>query len=331
MLRYFASTESLFRFLVWAILCLIALVDFVALKAMGIKLVIDSDYSFIIKLILVFMAFSLFLHKIAKNALKDGFKKFALGFKTLACFLEFSAQFFVFIGSFVILSYIAASSSRPIYDSELFAIDKFLGFDWLAYILWVNKYPEVNDIMKTAYHSAFQVAFIFVILSFTQRYARLYSFMLCLILSVIIVIGISAIFPATGYYNFLHINMGDYPHLYGAPGYVHIKDLYGMRSGELAALNLSELKGIISFPSFHAAMAVTMAWAFWGIIWVAVPFLLLNVIMLTAIPVSGGHYLIDVIAGAFIAIGVICLVKYITKYADTKFETINNNFSGERI
>jgi len=326
MLKYFSSTENLLRFLVWIILGLIVLVDFISLKALGIKLVIDNDCSFIIKLIFVFMVSSLFIHKIAKNASNDGFGHFAFGFKTLACFLEFCAQFFLFIGSFVILSYVAASSSRPLYDSELFAIDKFLGFNWLAYILWVNQYTEINTILKTAYHSVFQIAFIFVILSFTRNYTRLYSFMLCLILSVIIVITISAIFPSTGYYNFLHINMADYPHLYGTPGYVHVQDLYRMRSHEVSELNLSDLKGIISFPSFHAAMAVIMAWAFWGRLWIAAPFLLLNAAMLAAVPVAGGHYLIDVIAGVFIATVVIFFVKYIAGYADVKFVNINNNF-----
>jgi membrane-associated phospholipid phosphatase len=66
-------------------------------------------------------------------------------------------------------------------------------------------------------------------------------------------------------------------------------------------VELSNLDGIVTFPSFHAAAAVLLAWAASGIPFLRYPMIALNFLMLiSAIPI-GGHYAIDVIAGSLVA------------------------------
>jgi len=64
-------------------------------------------------------------------------------------------------------------------------------------------------------------------------------------------------------------------------------------------------EGIISFPSFHAALGIVFIVALWSVPvlrWIATA---TNVLMILATPVDGGHYFIDVFAG--IGIAVLCL------------------------
>ena len=71
----------------------------------------------------------------------------------------------------------------------------------------------------------------------------------------------------------------------------------------------SELGGIITFPSFHAAAAILALWAFWGIWWLRPFALITNVSMLLATPVIGGHYFVDILAGILVAVGAIFAAK----------------------
>lgn len=323
MLKHFTSTESFLRFLVWGSLGLIALVDFIAIKMLGIKLVAGDEQIEVALGILTCALLSVLIHKLVKKSLADGFKRLSFGFKTSAYFLELLASFALFASLFVILSYIAASSTRPFFDAELMTIDKSLGFDWLAYIAWVNQNPLANEVLKFAYHSSFQIPCLFLFAAFAQQSLRLYSIMLCLIFSVVIVIAISAIFPATSAFTYLHLQQDHYPNLYTLPSYAHVTDLYKMRGDGEKIIDLSNIKGIITFPSFHTSLAIILSWGFWAVSWLQVPFLLLNSVMLAAIPVTGGHYLTDMIAGAVIAFSMILLVKRIEKFSNIKFETTN--------
>jgi membrane-associated phospholipid phosphatase len=85
-----------------------------------------------------------------------------------------------------------------------------------------------------------------------------------------------------------------------------MRDLGPVREGLLRDLDLLNLAGIVTFPSFHACSAILYAWALWPVWW-ARPFALLaNGAMLASTPVDGGHYFIDVLAG--IAVAVLAIV-----------------------
>ena len=74
-----------------------------------------------------------------------------------------------------------------------------------------------------------------------------------------------------------------------------------LRDGSLRALDLFQLGGVVTFPSFHAAAAVLYAWALWPVCWIRWLALLPNAAMLVATPIGGGHFLADVIAGIIVA------------------------------
>ena len=68
-----------------------------------------------------------------------------------------------------------------------------------------------------------------------------------------------------------------------------------------APLSTSQVEGIITFPSFHACLAVLLAHAMRGLGALSWGMLALNGMMLFAIPAIGCHYLVDVAAGMMVA------------------------------
>jgi membrane-associated phospholipid phosphatase len=85
-----------------------------------------------------------------------------------------------------------------------------------------------------------------------------------------------------------------------------LRDLPLIRDGSLRVLDLPELGGIVTFPSFHAAAAAIYVWALWPVRFARWLGLLSNSAMLVATPIGGGHFLADVIAG--IAVVVLSIV-----------------------
>jgi len=67
---------------------------------------------------------------------------------------------------------------------------------------------------------------------------------------------------------------------------------------------LHRMQGLISIPSLHAAMAVLLVHAMRGTRLLPV-FAVLNVAMLVSTPLDGGHYLVDVLAGVALVVGLI--------------------------
>jgi membrane-associated phospholipid phosphatase len=84
-------------------------------------------------------------------------------------------------------------------------------------------------------------------------------------------------------------------------------------------------QGIITFPSLHAALALIITVALWPIPilrWVTIA---INTLMLVSIPVDGGHYFIDVLAGLAIASASIVAAKRIAEFAhQPQLQTANS-------
>jgi membrane-associated phospholipid phosphatase len=81
-----------------------------------------------------------------------------------------------------------------------------------------------------------------------------------------------------------------------------------LRAGNLH-FALSNLTGVVSFPSFHTTMALLFIYSFSRAGTIGWLLAMLNVVMLPSIPFFGGHYLVDMAGGAAVALGSLALVK----------------------
>jgi membrane-associated phospholipid phosphatase len=221
---------------------------------------------------------------------------------SLAFALLAVAQLHVMIMLATPLTYIAASADLPIQDANLARLDQLLGLDWRAYYRFVQERPVLTPYVYLGYAMiTWPTIGVPLLLVSTRHYLRLQQFTLACILTLVATGLISALVPAIGtYYEY-----GVAPEVPGfrASGYlVQLHELPFIRDGSLRKLDFNTMGGIITFPSFHAAAAVLSLWAFWAVGWMRPLALIANVGMLLATPLVGGHYFVDVIAGAALAV-----------------------------
>jgi membrane-associated phospholipid phosphatase len=207
------------------------------------------------------------------------------------------------------LTYIAASLNYPLQDKNLFAIDQFMGLDWRSHLNTVDRYG-LGPIYNFGYRTfSWQPLLVPILLCLSGKAARAYQFSLAFLLTVMVTVLISVFLPAAGTYSFLNLSPADYPHLHPVDDFDHMRHLPLLRDGKLRILEIGQLTGIVTFPSFHAAAAILYLWALWAVSWMRVIALICNALLLLSTPIDGGHYFIDVIAGVSLAILAILVVR----------------------
>jgi membrane-associated phospholipid phosphatase len=220
-----------------------------------------------------------------------------------AAALTSTVQIMTFAMAGAPLSYIAASAALPLWDTTLVAWDRHLGFDWLALLAVMNAHPALHVIFAFAYSSfALQTTVVAIALAVTGHSLRLRVFILSFVFATLVTIAISTIMPAQGAWGHLHLSIQDYPAITPVTQSLHLPVFHGLRDGTLRRLVGDGAEGIITFPSLHTALGVLFIFALWpvrNLRWIAA---LLNIVMIAATPIDGGHYFSDVIAGAAIAV-----------------------------
>lgn len=112
---------------------------------------------------------------------------------------------------------------------------------------------------------------------------------------------ISAVFPAAGAGG----RFGDLAAQY-AP---YLPHFFGLRDGSLQNVALSQMQGIITFPSYHTVLAVLLPYAYRRERYALALVATLNILMLFSIPPYGNHYIADMLAGACVAGTTVVLVR----------------------
>jgi membrane-associated phospholipid phosphatase len=218
--------------------------------------------------------------------------------------LSITAFFIAFSLVMAPLSYFVTAFNWPLIDAT-----QTLGFDWLA----LQRLTAANAWLSWAgcwiyATSGLQMLLAWVVLGFTGQTARLSQSLSALALSTAVVVLICGFAPAAGAYAFYGITDGQLGHLKGTgAGVWYLEHFYALRDATLRYIDLQKTEGVVQFPSYHTAIAVLSGWSLWRVRWLALPSAgYCAVVILTTSPI-GGHYLIDLIAGAAIAAASIAL------------------------
>jgi len=151
-----------------------------------------------------------------------------------------------------------------------------------------------------------------ILLGLTKNYVRLQQFTIACTLTVFATAIISALVPAIGTYQ--QYGLAAETASFKATGYlIQLDRLPVARDGTLRVLNLSQIGGIVTFPSFHAAVAMITMWGLWCLWWMRPLALITMGGMLIATPLLGGHYFVDVMAGVVVAAVAIAVVTRLGK------------------
>lgn len=200
--------------------------------------------------------------------------------------------------AFGMLSYLAARMNLPYQDAAFTRVDASLGFYWNDWVRFVVARPLLHHLLAAAYRSfGMQIALIVPVLAVLRDRRR--SLELYCVFAVVGVVTclVSGVLPA----------VGAGPYLAGVPE-PWSYDLITVHQPGAATFAIGQLNGIVSMPSFHAAVAVMLAWATrrTGVFGGAVT--ALNAVMVVSVLSEGKHYLTDAIAGVIVAGATIALV-----------------------
>jgi membrane-associated phospholipid phosphatase len=217
----------------------------------------------------------------------------------------------VFSSAGALFSYIAMhySSSFDLWDATFASTDEIFYLDWPSLLRWVDTHRSIADILSYAYGSYTQQAIaVVIILSILGQYRRLQMLVLAFQISALSCSAIAAFMPAVGEYPFRKINPTFEFQWVPSAATSSVPEVMQLRT-DTPLIPFDNFQGVITFPSFHAALGFLFLWAFWKtpvVRWIA---FILNVTMIASTPIIGGHYFIDVVAGLLVAFTSILIAR----------------------
>ncbi|QJQ33223.1 phosphatase PAP2 family protein [Sphingomonas lacunae] len=217
-------------------------------------------------------------------------------------------QILLFSAAGSLLSYLLAREGGALWDSTFAQWDAAIGFDWLAYVRWVDSHGWMVLPLKLAYASLIpQILVLVLAQGFSGQIRDMRRMILAAMLCGTVTILLSPLFPAVS--NFVHLGLttADFRHVDPWAGYIHLAHFEALRAGTMESLSLTKAQGIITFPSYHAGLATVTLWAFWRTPWVRWPGVITAILTIVATPVDGGHYLVDILAGTGLALACIAV------------------------
>lgn len=194
-------------------------------------------------------------------------------------------------------------------DPWLNSADTSLGLSWLGYATWVNAHPLVLSALDLAYTGLTPASiFAYVGITLFARRRTASEFLALFAAMAVTVCLLLVVFPAVGamVYNADAVaglaNLRDIG-VYHMPYYEYLR-------GQAAPLLILEsLPGLATFPSFHTAMGILIIYCTRERMLLFVPATIYSVVMIAATPIQGGHHLVDVVAGAGMALAAIALLR----------------------
>jgi membrane-associated phospholipid phosphatase len=167
--------------------------------------------------------------------------------------------------------------------------DSAIGFDWRTWASLAWSHPVFINVLIWAYGSnIYQPFLLIVVLAFWGPRGRNRELLVATIFAYLITVEISTLLPAFGPNR-----------VYGIPSEWDFV-LRALRAGTQIPLHYV---GNVTFPSFHASMAVTLTAGMRGNRYGFAVASIVNGLMLLATVPIGYHYLVDLIAGCMIGIG----------------------------
>jgi hypothetical protein len=206
---------------------------------------------------------------------------------------HYTALWFAFAVAVNLYSYMVATLRLPMRDTDLARLDAAIGFHWAACVKAIEPHHGLQYLLVFAYNSyPIQIVFSIGLFALIGPRDRNREMLWIGLLGALMTTSVSGLLPALGPY------LND-----SIPPWSAI--LLAIRDGNLTTLKIADMQGIVAFPSFHTVLAVMLVYVHRPPSWTFVPIAILNLLMLTAIPVAGHHYLVDVLAG--IAVTLLCV------------------------
>lgn len=197
-------------------------------------------------------------------------------------------------------------------DPWLSAADASLGLSWFGYASWVNAHPLVLATLDRAYTGLPEASiFAYIGITLFARRETASEFLALFTATAVTVCVLLPFFPAVGatvYYADAVASLGNLRDV----GVHHMPYYDYLRGQSAPTLFLESLPGLATFPSFHTAMGILIIYFTRERMLLLIPATLYSLLMIAATPIQGGHHLVDLLAGAAMALAAIALLRLAT-------------------
>ncbi len=226
-------------------------------------------------------------------------------FATVSLLLEATAYLVAAWPLLRIFNHLIMINDVPLADATLASWDALFGFDWLSYAHFIDRQPILLTAFRLTYWglSAYTSAFFILIFAFNlSNRAVVNEFITLFAVTAMACSIIGSFFPAEAAAIYYAPDLSEFRTFNPTGGSYHIEHLRALRSGLPIIIDTNSLPGLTTFPSFHTAMGMVCMYCTRHNSVIFPTSILVNLIMIFSTPVAGAHYLIDVIAGALVAL-----------------------------
>ncbi len=193
----------------------------------------------------------------------------------------------------------ALRTGAPLVDPSLARTDAIIGLHTPTLVIWVAHHTVIAALLSVAYKSTVPLVFATVmLLGLTRHDHQMWE--LCFLFAATgpVCASINAAAPAIAAFTYYGIQPDSLALLPTGAGRFHLPIFVAYHSRILNAVDVRQLEGVVTFPSFHTIMALTTAYALrnHGAL-SALAWAWCSLTLVSTIPI-GGHYATDVIGGA---------------------------------
>jgi PAP2 superfamily len=215
---------------------------------------------------------------------------------------HFGAQYLFLLMLLDLLTALAVSTNAPLVDQQFDAIDKAMGFHWVAWKELVFAHPILRYGLRIAYASLpLQLFFCCIYNAHTGTSWKNSEIWWITCISGVVTIAGCAAFPAMNPYVYYGLERADH--------FIHMDQFLELRSGTMHVIGKMSDEGLVQLPSFHTILALMVTYNVRHNRWLLSIAAGLNGLLIVSCPTEGSHYLIDLIAGAAVAAATIWGVR----------------------
>jgi PAP2 superfamily len=212
---------------------------------------------------------------------------------------------FTLVGS--VFNYMLLPIHFPRVDDFWVSVDQLMGYHWPSLVLFFSERPGISALLKIVYFSSLpQLVVVVLLLGFTGQSRKLAHFLVTGMIGALLCMVVWALFPSFGASAVSTLPANVEAKLGLPVGPTYAAELVRLSKDGVDYLSPANVLGLIGFPSFHTVMAVMSVVFTWQIVWLRLPVLAPNMLMVPALLLHGGHHLSDFLGG-LVVFAVACL------------------------
>ncbi|WP_051615160.1 phosphatase PAP2 family protein [Phyllobacterium sp. UNC302MFCol5.2] len=184
------------------------------------------------------------------------------------------------------------------YDRVLIEWDRALGFYWPDFVQAVVEVPYLPTILRVIYGSSLiQITCVILLVGFFGSKRSLHLFLLTGTLSALLTILVWRIIPSAGPAAYYPLPSEVANRLGAIADHAYGLELLRLYREGAAYISPKDTLGLIAFPSFHTVMACLSVYFTMDFRKIFPVIAVINILMVPAIIVHGGHNIVDLFGG----------------------------------